>query len=93
MLLNDMGETRRLAFYERVPVSGAAPAEIHRLLAVAVPGTGGDPQAVIEVSRRRSSPAATGADFSGEDQALLEQLAAACASAITLAFGPNVMAG
>ncbi len=93
LLLNDVQETHRLAFYERVPISGAAPAEIHKLLAVAVPGPDGAPQAVIEVSRRGSSSATAGPDFSGADQELLTRLAAAASSAVTQAFGKDVMTG
>ncbi len=93
LLLNDVQETHRLAFYERVPISGTAPAEIHKLLAVAVPGPDGAPQAVIEVSRRGSSSAVAGPDFSRADQELLTQLAAAAASTFAQAFGRDVMTG
>ncbi len=88
--VNDMQEIHRLAFYERIPMRGAEPTEIHKLLAVAVPGAGGVPQAVIEVSRRGSSPAESGPDFSPADQELLEGVATAAANAIASAFTGDV---
>jgi hypothetical protein len=87
LVINDMRDVQRLAFYERVPIMETAPAGIQKLLAVAVEGADGRPQGVVEVSRRGNSLAEVGPDFQIEDQELLERLAATAAPAIARAFG------
>lgn len=87
VLINDMREVRRLAFYERVPIMETEPAAIQKLLGVAVKGPDGRPLAVIEVSRRGATLAEVGPDFSPEDQQLLEGLAATASPAVARAFG------
>lgn len=86
ILNNAMHEVPHLGFYERIRVRGAKPLQIQKLLAVAVKGSDGKPQAVIEVSRRGKSPAEAGPDFGPEDQQRLERLADLAAPAMAAAF-------
>jgi GAF domain-containing protein len=87
LLINDVRDVQRLAFYERVPIMDTDPAGILKLLAVAVEGPDGRPQGVVEVSRRGDKLAEVGPDFQVDDQKLLERLAATAAPAIARAFG------
>lgn len=87
VLVNNMHEVQHLAIYERIPIMDTEPANIQKLLAVAVEGPDGLPQGVIEVSRRGESLEEVGPDFQAEDQELLERLAATAAPAIARAFG------
>jgi len=79
VLMNAMRDVPHLGIYERIRIQETVPRDIQKLLAVAVNGPDGKPQAVIEISRRGKGPAEAGPDFRPEDQQLLERLAGAAA--------------
>ncbi len=86
VLMNTVRDVPHLGIYERIRIKETVPRDIQKLLAVAVNGPEGKPQAVIEISRRGKSPAEAGPDFRPEDQQLLERLAGAAAPVMMQAF-------
>lgn len=86
VLMNAVRDMPHLGIYERIRIKETIPRDIQKLLAVAVMGPDGRPQAVIEISRRGKSVAEAGPDFRPEDQQLLERLAGAAALVMIQAF-------
>ncbi len=74
LLTNEMRDTPRLAFYERVRSTESDPLEIRKLLAVPLRNAEGKAVGVVEASRRGATHAASGPNFLPEDQLLLERL-------------------
>jgi hypothetical protein len=90
VLINAVHEVPHLGFYERIRIKESRPTGIQKLLAVAVKGSDGKAQAVIEISRRGESLAEAGPDFHPEDQQLLERLATVVGPAMAEAFAGSV---
>ena len=86
VVTNAAHEMPRLDFYERIRIGEERPRQIQKLLAVGVKEPGGKVRAVIEVSRRGDTLKETGLDFCGEDQLLVERMAATAAPAFATAF-------